>query len=93
MLHFGLLLGWSIDYFVWYVYVYLYVLNKYGRAIWGCVKMFVDPRSQEKVLLYSCKDDLPKEISQLIDPSEISVCCGGTCVRPIMNLMDTFQDE
>ena len=70
-----------------------YIRNKrYGRAIWACVKVFMDKRSQDKVLLYPGKDDskIPKEILEFIDLDDIPVCVGGTNTEPLIDMMSTF---
>lgn len=67
----------------------------YGRAIWGVIKVFIDKRTQNKVLLLSSggskKDPLPKEIQEYIDPAEVPVCCCGLNKRPIIDMCTTLE--
>lgn len=66
----------------------------YGRAIWGVVKVFVDKRTQDKILLLSSSGSgIPAELSEIVDPKDIPECCGGFSKEPIMDLMDTLTDE
>eukprot|EP01035_Chromulina_nebulosa_P019936 gene19936-25899_t len=72
----------------------IYPFPWYGRAIWSLVRVFVDKRTQEKVLLISHSGKgLPKEITDIVDPSEIPECCGGTDTRPIIDLETTLADR
>ena len=73
----------------------LYPFPWWGRTIWSVVSMFVDKRTQEKVVLLS--GDItgqappPKELFDYVDPREIPTICGGVDKRPIVNIMDTLK--
>eukprot|EP01039_Chlorochromonas_danica_P010323 gene10323-11426_t len=65
----------------------------YGRAIWGVVKVFVDKRTQDKVLLLSTGNNgIPNELLQYMDPASMPEFAGGTCKDPIVDLLETFDD-
>ena len=65
----------------------------YGRAIWGVVKVFVDKRTQEKILLLSSSGSgIPSELSEIVDPKDIPECCGGQSKENIVELMNTLED-
>jgi hypothetical protein len=66
----------------------------YGRAIWGMLKMFVDKRTQDKVLLLSKggEKQLPAELQEYLDITQVPEFMGGTCKDPIVDLLDTLQD-
>jgi hypothetical protein len=71
----------------------MYPFPWYGRAIWSCVKMFVDKRSQEKVLLLASGDKgVPLEVQEFIEVGEMPVCCGGTNDTPVIDLVATFEE-
>ncbi len=71
----------------------MYPFPWYGRAIWSCVKMFVDKRSQEKVLLLAGGDKgVPAEVLEFLDVDQMPECCGGTNKEPIIDLITTFSD-
>ena len=66
----------------------------YGRAIWGVVKVFVDKRTQDKILLISSSGTgIPAELSEIVDPRDIPECCGGQYKEPLIDLMDTLEDQ
>lgn len=69
----------------------IYPFPWYGRAIWAMVRVFVDKRTQDKVLLvpHSGKG-LPPEITAIVDPSQIPESCGGTDTRAIIDVGSTF---
>lgn len=58
------------------------------------VKMFVDKRTQEKVVLLSGdmsgQQPPPKELFEYVDPREIPKCCGGADTRPTIDPMTTL---
>lgn len=65
----------------------------YGRAIWGVVKVFVDKRTQDKVMLLSTNaQGIPSELLAFMDPSTMPEFVGGTCKEPIVDLLDTLVD-
>lgn len=65
----------------------------YGRAIWGVVKVFVDKRTQDKIMLLSSSSSgIPAELSEIVDPADIPECCGGYSKGRIIDLMDTLED-
>lgn len=72
----------------------IYPFPWYGRAIWSVVKVFVDKRTQDKVLLVSQQSGkgLPSEIESIMDPAEIPECCGGLDSRPVLDLESTLKD-
>lgn len=61
----------------------------YGRAIWGMLKVFVDRRTQDKVMLLS--QEKPKEIQDIVDVNEMPSFIGGTCKAPIADLVSTLE--
>ena len=65
----------------------------YGRAIWGVLKVFVDKRTQDKVMLLSnaSSTGIPNELKEFMDPSEMPEFCGGTCTKPIVDLLETIE--
>lgn len=65
----------------------------YGRAIWSVLKVFVDKRTQDKVLLLSCsaKAGIPEELKKFVDPKSMPTFCGGTCTDPIPDLSLTLE--
>lgn len=66
----------------------------YGRAIWGVLKVFVDKRTQDKVMLLSKggEKSLPSELQECLDSSQVPEFMGGTCKEPIVDLLDTLED-
>jgi hypothetical protein len=69
----------------------MYPFPWYGRAIWSCVKVFVDKRSQDKVLLYPCgPKGVPEEVLQFIDAESIPECCEGKNKDPIVDMLTIF---
>jgi hypothetical protein len=65
----------------------------YGRAIWGVLKVFIDKRTQDKVMLLSKGSNTgwPAELLECIDLAQVPECMGGTCTKPIINLLDTLD--
>jgi hypothetical protein len=61
----------------------------YGRAIWGMLKVFVDKRTQDKVMLLS--SSTPAELKDFVDPNEMPDFCGGNSKKPIVNLLETLD--
>jgi hypothetical protein len=57
------------------------------------LKVFVDKRTQDKVMLISSSGSsgIPSDLKEFIDPKEMPEFCGGTCTRPIINLLDTLE--
>lgn len=66
----------------------------YGRAIWGVLKVFVDKRTQDKVILLSNASGttVPKELREFMDPQQMPEFVGGTCKEPIVDLLETLED-
>lgn len=68
----------------------------YGRAIWSCIKMFVDKRTQEKIILIpSSGSSLPSELTEIISEDDMPCCIGGKNSEEIFPLeltIDTTQD-
>lgn len=57
------------------------------------MKVFVDKRTQEKILLLSSSGSgIPSELSEIVDPMDIPECCGGQSKETIVELMDTLED-
>jgi hypothetical protein len=77
----------------------MYPFPWYGRAIWSIVKVFVDKRTQDKVMLLSSKassnspSPLPPELNDVLDVNTMPEFFGGKCKDPIVNLLDTLDDE
>ena len=72
----------------------IYPFPWYGRAIWAVVRVFVEKRTQDKVFLipHSGKG-LPKDITDLVDPNNIPVSCGGFDKSVITNPVTTLAPE
>lgn len=68
----------------------------YGRAIWAVVRVFVDKRTQDKVMLLSSKSDatnpIPLELQDILDLDQVPICLGGKCNTPIVNLLETLPE-
>jgi hypothetical protein len=63
----------------------------YGRAIWGMLKVFVDKRTQDKIMLLSTgSNEIPNELKEFVDLSEMPTFIGGTATRPVPKLLDTL---
>lgn len=67
----------------------LYPFPWYGRALWSVIRMFVDKRSQDKVMLLpACSGGgLPKEIKEFLDVDQVPTCCGGLNEEPILDIL------
>ncbi len=66
----------------------------YGRAIWSICKVFLDKRTQDKVLLLSHSgSDIPEELKAFMDVNEMPECCGGKNKRPHIDLLATLEKE
>lgn len=65
----------------------------YGRAIWSMVRVFVDKRTQDKVILLADTGSTapPKELFEYVDPREVPVCVGGMDTRPVPDLISTLE--
>ena len=61
----------------------------YGRAIWSCVRMFVDKRSQDKIFLIPSSGY--NELTEIIDPNEVPLCVGGNDTTEIFALESSIQ--
>ena len=62
------------------------------------MKVFVDKRTQNKVLLVSGGGGkgpaaLPAEVREFIDPAQIPSCCGGSNEEPIVDLLAELSEE
>ena len=57
----------------------LYPFPLIGRVVWSIVKLFVDKRSQEKVVLLpgDSEGNLPEQLLNYVDRRAIPQCCGG----------------
>ncbi len=66
----------------------------YGRAIWGMLKVFVDKRTQDKVLLISSapSSGIPSELKEFVDQREMPEFCGGSSTKPVVDLLETIDD-
>lgn len=65
----------------------------YGRAIWGMLKVFVDKRTQDKVMLLSDGSaGIPAQLKDFVDPKDMPRFIGGTCDEPIPDLFETLQN-
>lgn len=66
----------------------------YGRAIWGMLKVFVDKRTQDKVMLLSDgSNGVPSQLKEFVDPKDMPKFIGGTCEDPVPDLFDTIQES
>lgn len=68
----------------------------WARTIWSMVKVFVDKRTQDKVILLSGDMDAgapaPKELFEYVDPNEVPKSCGGTDTRQLFDLLSTIPE-
>jgi len=65
----------------------------YGRAIWSCVRMFVDKRTQEKIFMIPPSgNSLPNDLVNIIDPYNIPATVGGYCQDEIITLESTLGE-
>ncbi len=63
----------------------------YGRAIWGVVRVFVDKRTQNKVMLLPASGlEIPADLLEHMDPKTMPTWIGGSCQPPPFNIMDTL---
>ncbi len=78
----------------------IYPFSWYGRTLWQCIKVFIDPRTQDKVLLFAAPDAptippgctrVPEEVAKYINLDDIPVCCGGTNTDPPIDILSTLQ--
>lgn len=71
----------------------MYPFPWYGRAIWSVLKMFVDKRTQDKVLFLSkgYTDKLPNEITEFIALDQIPKFCGGTSELEVPDVAKTLE--
>jgi hypothetical protein len=66
----------------------------YGRAIWGMLKVFVDKRTQDKVMLLSDgSNGIPNQLKEFVDPKDMPRFIGGTCDDPVPDLFDTIPES
>jgi hypothetical protein len=74
----------------------LYPFPWWGRTIWSMVSVFLDKRTQEKVVLLSggqgIHDPPPKELFDYVDAREIPVCCGGTDKSAIVDMAASLPE-
>lgn len=64
----------------------------YGRAIWGMLKVFVDKRTQDKVMLLSDgSKEIPAALKEFLDPRTMPRFVGGSCDDPIPDLLETLE--
>lgn len=71
----------------------LYPMPWYGMAVWKCLQIFVDQRSQEKLkFIPKCgsSKSLPGNIVELINPDVIPHMFGGNFMGPLVDLRTTF---
>lgn len=81
----------------------IYPFMWYGRAIWNFIKVFIDKRTQDKVVLLAENSSwsggtsggsrVPQEVSKYIYLEDIPVCCGGTNIDPPLDILSTFPPE
>jgi hypothetical protein len=84
----------------------IYPFMWYGRAIWNFIKVFIDKRTQDKVVLLAensswsssssggssgCR--VPQEVSKYIYLEDIPVCCGGTNTDPPLDILSTLPPD
>lgn len=66
----------------------------YGRAIWNMVKVFLDKRTQDKVMLLAANDtEVPAALQEIIDPEHMPKWANGTCDLPDIDLSTTVEDD
>lgn len=65
----------------------------YGRAIWSILKVFVDKRTQNKVMLLSGDGkSIPNELLEFIDPDSMPQCCGGNDTTKMLDMRATLSE-
>ena len=61
----------------------------YARAVWSCVKIFIDKRSQDKICLLPSSGY--SELTEIIDPDDMPVIVGGNNTEDIFDLESSIQ--
>lgn len=75
----------------------LYPFPWYGMTVWNCVKIFIDQRTQSKLLFVPLSEsedgeELPPRISSIIDPQCIPSCIiGGKYQDELLDIKETFR--
>jgi hypothetical protein len=70
----------------------LYPFPLFGRVVWSIVKVFVDKRSQDKVVLLQGKDgELPAQLLSYVDPKSVPACCGGLDTTPVKDVIEDVR--
>lgn len=65
----------------------------YGRAIWSVLKVFIDKRTQDKVMLLSGNGKkIPNEVLEFLDLNEMPECVGGNHKGDIIDLLTTLEE-
>ena len=67
----------------------IYPFPWYGRAIWSILKVFVDKRTQGKVMI----GPTPEEMIDIVDPECVPVVCGGRCHDAVLDLRLTLDHQ
>ena len=66
----------------------LYHFPLFGRVVWSIVKVFVDKRSQDKVILLTgVNGELPSQLLNYVDRRAIPQCCGGLDTTPVRDVI------
>ena len=66
----------------------LYHFPLFGRVVWSIVKVFVDKRSQDKVILLTgVNGELPQQLLNYVDRRAIPQCCGGLDTTPVRDVI------
>jgi len=67
----------------------IYPFPWYGRAIWSILKVFVDKRTQGKVMI----GPTPEEMVDIIDPECVPEVCGGKCREALIDMRVTLDEQ
>lgn len=77
----------------------VYPFPWYGRTIWTMIKLFVDKRTQDKVIVFpptegvnSLGGTVPEELGKYVPLDEVPICCGGTCTDPPFDILSSLTD-
>lgn len=74
----------------------IYPFPFYGRMIWKVLKVFLDKRTQDKIMLLNPgkhdKTGFPSDLQEYIDLSEIPTYIGGTSTAPAVELIETIEE-
>jgi len=74
----------------------IYPFPWFGRALYSIAKLFLDSRTQEKIVLIAGADnspELPDELLNYVDTDNLPVCFGGKYTNPPIDIKGTIQTD